>query len=133
MNGETRLLVLEEAGAVDRGRLGGGIERNRVLSAVAAAGATVRHDSGGRLMVIDASDETAEALGREVPGVRVVSVDEDVLARLPDLDQSDVLFARALAIRNSAAYRERKSRMTPGETPEEQLLLTAPCTPEAEP
>ena len=130
MNGETRLLVLEDLRAVDRGRLGGGIERNRVLSAVAAAGATVRHDSGGRLFVIETSDEAAEVLGRELPGVRVVAVDGDVLGRLPDLDQSDALFAQALAIRYSPAYRERKSRMTPGETPEEQLLLTAPCTPE---
>lgn len=130
MDSDTRLLIIEDQGRDERGPLGRGIERERVLSAIATTGATVRHDSGGRLLVIETSDEADAVLQRELPGARILPVDEDVLRRVPDLDPSDDLFARALAIRYSSEYRERKSRLKPGETPEEQLLITAPCTSE---
>lgn len=123
---ETQVIVLPESGA---DRTGGGIERRRALSALAEAGIKVRHDSGGRLLVVDASEETVRGLRDTAPDLEVVSLDDEVVDRVGALDAQDDLFARALRLRRSARYREVKSRITPGETPEDQLLRSAPCTP----
>jgi hypothetical protein len=130
--GETRLLVLDETFRRDEGRLGAGIDRRRALSALKAAGITVQHDSGGRLLVIEADDEAAAAVTRQLRGARILPLREggdDRMVDLEALDAQDALFARALDIRLSPEYRERKRRQVPGETPEEQLLISGPCTP----
>lgn len=132
MTGRTELIVLEED-STRGGRKGSGLARKRVLEEMVATGATVRHDSGGRLLVVEISDADADTL-RKKPGlVDVAPLDEGAVRQalqVPDLDEQDTLFLRALAIRTSPDYRERKRLRVPGESPEEQLLVTAPCTPE---
>jgi hypothetical protein len=127
---DTRLLILEGSLRSAPDRPGGNTERRRVLGTVAAAGARVRHDSGGRLLVIETSDRADETLRRTLPGATIVPLTADVADRVPDLDPSDSLFVQALAIRQSPAYRRQKERRKPGESPEERLLFTAPCMPE---
>jgi hypothetical protein len=124
---ETRVVVLPEP-PTGMSRMSGGIERRRALGALAEAGIKVRHDSGGRLLIVDASEETMSGLRDRVPDVDVVPLDE-VVDQVGALDAQDALFLQALRLRMSADYQSVKSELTPGETPEEQLLRTAPCTP----
>jgi hypothetical protein len=114
------------------GRIDEGLERRRILSVVAASGAKLRQDSGGRLLVIESSGEADQILQRELPGVRIERIDEGVSERIPGLDPSDALFAQALAITSSQEYREGKRTRKPVESPAEQLLHTAPRAAVAE-
>ena len=129
MEREERLLLLDDQPGSTEGHLAGGLQRARVLKALADAGARVEHDSGGRLLVVAASAEADEALGSALEGVTVLPLDEDVTERVGVLDPQDALFARALALRMSPAYRDLKRRQKPGSTPEEKLLVSGPCTP----
>lgn len=121
-----KLLVIKgKVPSRDR-RLGSRIDRSKALNAVSAVRAKVRHDSGGRLIVIEASEESEKALTERLPGARLVPLDSDVWESLTDLDPSESLFLEALKIRTSKAYRDAKKRRKVGETPEEKELVSAP-------
>ena len=129
MDGNVRLIVLEgEQGRGDE-RLGSRMARSRALNAIAAMGGKVRHDSGGRLIVVEVPEHAEADLGR-VAGARLLPVDADVRRTLPDLDPTERLFADALALRASRPYREFKRTRKYGESPEEQALMTAGCVRE---
>jgi len=124
-----KLLVLEGAGPSREPReraLERRVDRSATLNAIASSGVKVRHDSGGRLVVIEAQEEAEKALLERLPGARLVPVDSDVRDLITDLDSNESLFVEALKIRTSKSYREAKSRRKIGETPEEQELISAP-------
>ena len=125
MNENQKLLVLEEGEGPHGGRLGARLDRSKVFTAMAAVGARVRHDSGGRLMVIEVPEGAERALAERLPGARLLPVDADVKGEIADLDPTESLFLDALKLRTSDSFREAKRRRKYGETPEEQLLLTA--------
>ena len=125
-----KLLILgDDRSARDR-RLGSRIDRARALNAIAASGAKVRHDSGGRLIVIDAPKAAQNALEKSLPDARIVPVDTDVKGSVPRLDETEALFLGALQIRTDKNYRARKRRRKFGETPEEKQLFSASCVRE---
>ena len=120
------LLILEAVRRTQDQRLGVGIGRVKVLKEVLSLGGKVLHDSGGRVIVINTT-KMDEALFARIPGARLVPLDANVKDLVPDLDENKSLFVEALRIRASPRYRDLKARQKPGETPEEQALLTAPC------
>ena len=119
-----KLLVLDTREARDRA-VEFRAERRKLLTAVTSAGAKVRHDSGGRLIVVDVPPEAEKALAA-LPGVRMLPLDAEVKASLPNLDSTESLFLDALQIRTSREYRDAKSRRKVGESPEERELRSAP-------
>lgn len=119
-----KLLVLDTKEARDRA-VEFRAERRKVLTAVTSAGAKVRHDSGGRLIVVDVPPDAEKAVA-SLPGVRMLPLDADVKASLSNLDSTESLFLDALQIRTSREYRDAKSRRKVGESPEEQELRSAP-------
>jgi hypothetical protein len=125
-----KLLILDDERAVRDRRLGSRIDRVRALNAISTSGAKVRHDSGGRLIVIDARKSAQDALEKSLPNARLVAVDADVKGSIPRLDETESLFLDALQIRSSKSYRDRKRRRKYGETPEEQALFDASCVRE---
>jgi hypothetical protein len=126
MDKDLRLLVLEGREAPHERRLGSRIDRAKALTAISESGARVRHDSGGRLIVIAAPEEAAKALAERLPDARLVPVDADVKDDIADLDPTESLFLDALQIRTSDEYRKAKRERKFGDTPEEQELLSAP-------
>ncbi|MEO8219727.1 MAG: hypothetical protein ABI563_02930 [Specibacter sp.] len=128
MDNETQVIILPEP-RPGASRPESGIERLRLLGVLADAGVKVRHDSGGRLLVVDASDQAVKAAQESGPDFDSVPLDGELTQRVGDLNAQDALFLQALQLRLSPEYQRRKSEMTPGESPEEQLLRTAPCTP----
>lgn len=124
-----RVLVLTEEPLRDPEQPGGGSERSRALKELKGFGVKIDADSGGRLLVVEASDEALHALEENVPGLKAIDFREGFEGDLGDVDAQDQLFARALAIRVSPEYRELKANQKPGETAEEQLLLSGPCGP----
>jgi hypothetical protein len=126
MDENLKLLILESKEAPSDRRLLARIDRAKALNAISASGAKVRHDSGGRLMVIEARDQAEKSLAERLPEARLVPVDVDVKAELPDLDETESLFLDALRVRTSETYRDAKSRRKFGETPEEQELVSGP-------
>lgn len=128
MSKNLKLLVLE--GTPSDRRLGSRMDRNKALNAVAASGAKVRQDSGGRVIVIEVSKDGEKALTKRLPEARIVPVDTDLRDSITDLDETELLFLEALKIRNSKSYRDAKKRRKVGETPEEKKLITGSCTPE---
>jgi hypothetical protein len=129
MTNGTRLLLLEGEPHRKAGHLADGLRRSEVLNALKESGVRVQHDSGGRLLVVETTERTEEVLRRRMKGVKIVPLEGDIEESIGDLDPQDALFVRALVLRNSPAYREMKARQKPGETPEEQLLVSGPCTP----
>lgn len=129
MESNAKFLVLDVGH--DKPRPGDRTAVARALDSVVSSGATFRHSSG-RIVVVEASDAQAERLTAEIPGARLVPFDADVSALIPDLDTSELLFLEAVRIRNSATYQQEKAGQTPGDSPEEQLMFTAPCIPGGE-
>lgn len=129
LNDRTRVLVLTEEPLRGPGGVGQSISRIRALERLAEAGIKVSSDGGGRLLVVEASDAAIRRIEEAVSGAKVLDLDEGFDERLGDVDEQDSLFAQALALRVSPEYREMKARQEPGETPEEQLLLSGPCVP----
>jgi hypothetical protein len=126
MDGNQKLLVLEGGEGAQGRRLGARLDRSKVLNAIAASGARLRHDSGGRLMVVEVPEEAEQALAERLPNVRLLPVDADVKDEIADLDPTESLFLDALKLRTSDSFREAKRQRRFGETPEEQRLFTAP-------
>lgn len=125
MDKNVKLLVLEEEPSKDQ-RLGSRINRTKALNAISASGAKVRHDSGGRFLLIEAPESAERTLTQSVPGARLVSVDSAVQDSIGDLDPTESLFLEALKIRSSKSYRDAKKRRKYGETPEEKEQFSAP-------
>jgi hypothetical protein len=126
---DLKLLVLARP-ARSQDRVGSELDRVKALTDIKSSGAKIRHDSGGRLVVIDVSGVDEEVLSERLAGVRVVPLADDLTESIPDLDTNESLFLEALRIRTSPDYRELKSRQVPGESPEEQEMFSAPCMPE---
>jgi hypothetical protein len=126
MDKDQHLLVLEGREAPRDRRLGSRIDRAKALTAISESGARVRHDSGGRLIVIEAPEEAVRALADRLPDARLVPVETDVRSDIADLDPTESLFLEALQIRTSEEYRKAKRERTYGDTPEEQELFSAP-------
>lgn len=128
MDDDERVLVLPEQ---PRGvnPMVAGVDRRRALRALAEAQVKVRHDSGGRVLIVDADEEALKVLRETLPDVELLPLDVAATERVEKLDPQDALFVEALRVRLSSKYQEIKRGLKPGETPEEQLLFTASCTP----
>src|SRR5688500_1574584 len=120
MERNLKLLILERSR--DR-RLGARGDRAKALNAISESGAKVRHDSGGRLIVIKASKKAEGLLAERLPEARLEPVDADVKGEITGLDATESLFLDALQIRTSKSYQDAKRRRKFGETPEEQELF----------
>lgn len=127
MNERAKLLVLEAEERKEDQRYALRAVRRRAHNAVASTGGRVRHDSGGRLIVIEMMGDVAEDdLLSKLPGARLLPVDTHLPEAIEDLDENDALFLEALKVRASQGYRAAKETRTVGETPEEKELLSAP-------
>ena len=125
MDENLRLLVLETREQPKDRRIEFRAERRKLLAALAAAGVKVRHDSGGRLIVVDVSAASEKALAA-IAGARFLPLDTELKDSIADLDSTESLFLDALKIRTSKGYRDAKSRRTVGDTPEERELISGP-------
>jgi hypothetical protein len=126
MGGNLKLLVLKTEEA-RRGRtLEFKIDRNQVLNVISSSGARVRHDSGGRLIVIYVPEEAEKVLSERLPKARLLPIESDVSDSIADLDATESLFLAALKIRTSKSFRDAKKRRKVGETPEEKKLVSGP-------
>ena len=126
MGSNVKLLVLQPKERSRDQRLELRTDRKRALTAIAASGAKVRHDSGGRLIAIEVTDETAKVVAERLSDARIVPLDANVRDTIPDLDATEALFLEALRIRTSQRYRDAKARRVVGETREEQELISGP-------
>lgn len=122
-----KLLVIEKDAALKDERLGSRIDRSKTLTALTSMGGKVRHDSGGRLIIIETSKKAEKELSKRMTGVRLVPLDSDVKDIISDLDPNEQLFLEALKIRNSKSFRDAKKKRKFGETAEEKELTSAPC------
>jgi hypothetical protein len=93
-------------------------------------GLRVVHDSGARLMVIEAPDDDAALRERLPKGARLFAVDKIPAALIRESNEREALFARALKLRQSKDYREVKAAQVPGESSEEKHIFSAPCMEE---
>lgn len=107
-------------------------DRQLVKARLRQLGVKVIHDSGHRLMVIEAPDDLKEIEGRLPGGTELISPDKASPKMARKEDEHDLLFAKALKLRQSKAYRELKAGQTPGESPEEQEIFSATCMEEEE-
>ena len=123
------LLAPPSRGAKKKAKGGRGerIDRGRELLAVAAVGGRVRHDSGGRLLLVELPEGAEPKLSKLIAGARLARPEGDLRAVSGGLDAGEKLFLEALRLRHSAAFVERKLRRRFGESPEEQLLSTGSC------
>jgi hypothetical protein len=101
--------------------------RVNTINALSPLGAKVRHDSGGRLIIIEIPEEAEETLAKNIPTVQVVPITEDMKVEIPDLNPDELLFLEALKKRYSKKFRDDKKKRKPGESPEEKQLFSAPC------
>ncbi|MCB0375313.1 MAG: hypothetical protein KDD04_05280, partial [Sinomicrobium sp.] len=97
MDKKLKLLVLEEKNlSRDTGRRLG-MARARLKNAIIASGAKVRHDSGGRFIVIEPSKETENYLKKHFPKAKLVALGTDFKG--PEttlkLDDDETLFIEA--------------------------------------
>lgn len=126
MDENLRLLILTPEGPPKERRLEFRAEKNKVLNTMKSAGAKVRHDSGGRLIVIEVSKEAEKLLSQRLVGARLVPLDADAKEVLGEMDPTESLFLDALKIRTSKDYRDAKKRRKVGDTPEERELVSGP-------
>jgi hypothetical protein len=133
----TMLLILdaEAPAAGDNRALQQRLRRSRALNVIATAGGRVRHDSGGRVIVIGLAgatdrDTAARTIAENLPEAWLGPLGSDLARAVADLDPAERLFVEALRVRTSPAYREAKSRRRVGESPEEQALLSGSCVRE---
>lgn len=130
MNKNQRLLILPRSESTGRSRLTLGLDRKKILSALAAEGAKVRHDSGGRFILVELPKRSESALARRLPDARLVELDAGLADAAGDLDPTEALFIEAIRIRASPKYRAAKRRRKVGDTPEEQRLVSGACVRE---
>lgn len=127
MSQNTRLLVLELEESSRDQRIELRIDRTKALNAITSLGARVRHDSGGRLIVIEISEQGEKLLADRLTRFRLVPVAAEVRNTIVDLDANELLFLEALKIRHSKEYRDAKKRRKVGESPEEKQLSSGSC------
>src|SRR5688572_30708102 len=124
MDENLRLLILTpERPSTERG-LEFKAKRNQVLNAIKSAGGKVRHDSGGRLIVVDLPGDAEKVLAERLSDVRLVPLDTGLKEVSGELDPTESLFLDALSIRTSKGYRDAKKRRKVGDTPEERELVS---------
>lgn len=121
------LLVLVTKTPLKEERLRLKFDRQKELRAILAAGVKIRHDTGGRLILIEVPEGAAKDLLLRLRGARLVPADADVTALLKNIDPTESLFLEALKIRTSKSYRDEKKKRKFGETPEEKMLATGSC------
>jgi hypothetical protein len=106
-------------------------ERRRVKARLRQLGVKVIHDSGARLMVVDAPEDE-KLLDDLLPsGTQLLSPDKAPTELVRNGDEHEMLFARALKLRHSKRYRELKAAQVPGESPEEKEIFSATCMEES--
>lgn len=127
MGKDLKLLVWSGKAPASKATPGTRVDRRKELAAIDAVGARLRHDSGGRLIVLELPDGAEAALLRRLPGAKLLPIGAELAAAIPGLDAGETLFLEALRIRASAGYREAKRRRKPGASPEEQMLATGSC------
>lgn len=130
MDKNLKLLILDKVETTQDRRLEFRMERKKTFNAITASGAKVRHDSGGRFIVVEVPKAVQSKLEKRLPGARIVSLDTDVTDSIADLDPTETLFLKALKIRTSKSYRDAKKKRKFGETPEEKELFTGSCVRE---
>lgn len=121
------LLVGQRSGGEKKGPRGERIDRTRELLAIAAVGGRVRHDSGGRLMLIELPEGAEAKLKMLLVSAKLAAPEGDLKGVSSNLNAGEKLFLEALRIRHSPDFRERKALRRFGESPEEQLLSTGSC------
>jgi hypothetical protein len=126
MNKNLKLLVLDERKQSKDRRIGSRLDRAKALNAILASGAKIRHDSGGRLIIVEVTKEAEKSLAKDLPEMRLVSASTDVRDSITNLDATESLFLDALKIRSSKKFQDAKKKRKFGETPEEKQLLSAP-------
>ena len=102
-------------------------DRVPVRNLLRRLGVRIVHDSGGRLMVIVAPDDSSSLRERLPYSAEVLPVGKIPAAILRDCDEHDTLFAKALKRRQSKDYREAKEARIPGSSPEEQEIFSGIC------
>ncbi|SPH24053.1 hypothetical protein DEA8626_03101 [Defluviimonas aquaemixtae] len=105
-------------------------DRRATRTLLKRLGVKIVHDSGARLMVIDAPDDAARLRERLPAGAQLLPVDKIPAALIRESDPHEALFVRALKLRQTRAYQEAKAAQVPGESPEEQHIFSAPCMEE---
>jgi hypothetical protein len=132
MENDPQVLILGAEPAPGEPRLSQGLERSRVLRAVATAGAKVKSDDGGRILVIEGTDESTAELQRLLPEAQLRTLDPegDKALDVSSFNESESLFLSALALRSSGDYRAQKAERVYGDTPEEQELQLGSCVRE---
>lgn len=108
--------------------------RRQVRRLLKRLGRRVLHDSGGHFMVIDLQD-TSEKLTKRMTerlpeGVRLISADKAPKTLSSETEAHEALFVRAIAMRTSNDFRNRKAAQSPGDSPEEEHIYSAPCMEE---
>jgi len=76
MDKKLKLLVMEEKKTPKDRRLGSRLDRSKALNAILSSGAKVRHDSGGRLIVIEVPKAAEKALAKSLPTAGALSINE---------------------------------------------------------
>lgn len=105
-------------------------DRRAARTLLRRLGVKVVHDSGARLLVIEAPDDPIR-LGERLPsGAQLLAADKIPAALVRDSGPHEALFLRAVKLRQTKAYREAKAAQVPGESPEEKEIYSAPCTGE---
>jgi hypothetical protein len=127
MGKDLKLLVWTGKAPPPKAAPGTRVDRRKEMAAIAAAGAKLRHDSGGRLIVLELPEGAEAALLKRLPGAKLLPIGPEMAVAIPGLDPGEALFLEALRIRASAPYREAKRRRKAGASAEEQLLATGTC------
>ncbi len=105
-------------------------DRRLLKSRLKQLGIRVVHDSGSRFMVVGVPDDEKGLKDRLPPGTELLSPDKVSPEVAGEDDGQELLFLNALQLRQSKKYREMKAGQTPGESPEEQEIYSAPCMEE---
>ena len=126
MNKNYKLLLLEDRDTASN-YLTFRIDRTKAINTIASLKAKVRLDSGGRLMVIEIPDKAEEDLLKRLPNARILSIGGEMSIDTKKFTQDEMLFLNALKKRSSNQYRISKANRKPGDSPEEQQLLSGPC------
>ena len=132
MKKELKLLVINEKKPSKVRLLESRMDRTKALNVAMTGHAKVVHDSGNRLLVIEATDSEIKAILKQLPDAKIVSLDSRFSRTIPDLslDENELIFVEALKIRTSAKFRKAKKLRKYGETPEEQKLTSGSCVRE---
>lgn len=103
---------------------------NKAIEVIRSEGGRVVHDFGGRLIGAYIPDPQEKVILQKLPsGSKISPFDRDITNELPALDPSESLAVDALRVRSSSKFKSaRASRKPPGESPEEQAILSASCT-----